>query len=588
MSEEYAVSTPSWRSGRGLSRGKREVMLDELGRQMQEHVDKLPKAWTEHLTGPTNVLESRDADLSLYIEEFDYTQEWLKTDKSAAFGENRRRPVLRTVCCTEDGYTGVLYIHGFLPYFYARIPSSIVESYLGKQWVAVESDRVIANPDALNHGLRSAPGASDLLAGFKAAVEPHLGDLLYDVELCFLDSVEFYRPTRSPFLKLTFTVPSAIPTCRDLLYPPPKAILDAEHEAGRVRRQPPPSKPLFLWGAYRRLELFECNVDFPLRFMVDKSTSGCSWVTLAGGKWTLSARSLTLYAYEINVSMEDVTCHPTTVVPWNRIPKRCVLSFDIECAGRRGHFPKPNQDPVVMIAMTRAVIPAKGGGVGGAESKEGGLPLSTVVLTLGRTLPVPDVHLICVEDERELLRLFAILLRIAAPHILTGYNIDRFDCKYLTERIRHLGLDGDDALMWGRLAEPVRVEEIVFKSAGTGAQKRVNVLLPGVVVLDMYRVALQTDKLRSYTLNAVAYEYLKQTKNDLHHSLITPMTCGPKATPATRQNVLRYVHKDAVLPILLMERLRTIVLWIERARVTCTSLSTIILRGQQVGFLLAS
>ena len=27
-----------------------------------------------------------------------------------------------------------------------------------------------------------------------------------------------------------------------------------------------------------------------------------------------------------------------------------ILSFDIECAGRKGHFPKPTQDPVIQIA----------------------------------------------------------------------------------------------------------------------------------------------------------------------------------------------------------------------------------------------
>lgn len=26
-----------------------------------------------------------------------------------------------------------------------------------------------------------------------------------------------------------------------------------------------------------------------------------------------------------------------------------VLSFDIECAGRKGHFPEPNHDPVIQV-----------------------------------------------------------------------------------------------------------------------------------------------------------------------------------------------------------------------------------------------
>jgi DNA polymerase delta subunit 1 len=33
-----------------------------------------------------------------------------------------------------------------------------------------------------------------------------------------------------------------------------------------------------------------------------------------------------------------------------------VLSFDIECAGRKGHFPEPSQDPVIQIASLVTVL----------------------------------------------------------------------------------------------------------------------------------------------------------------------------------------------------------------------------------------
>lgn len=28
-----------------------------------------------------------------------------------------------------------------------------------------------------------------------------------------------------------------------------------------------------------------------------------------------------------------------------------ILSFDIECAGRKGHFPEANQDPVIQVLL---------------------------------------------------------------------------------------------------------------------------------------------------------------------------------------------------------------------------------------------
>ena len=35
---------------------------------------------------------------------------------------------------------------------------------------------------------------------------------------------------------------------------------------------------------------------------------------------------------------------------WSRIAPLRILSFDIECAGRKGIFPEANQDPVIQIA----------------------------------------------------------------------------------------------------------------------------------------------------------------------------------------------------------------------------------------------
>ncbi len=35
---------------------------------------------------------------------------------------------------------------------------------------------------------------------------------------------------------------------------------------------------------------------------------------------------------------------------WSKLAPFRILSFDIECAGRKGHFPEPEHDPVIQIA----------------------------------------------------------------------------------------------------------------------------------------------------------------------------------------------------------------------------------------------
>ncbi len=46
----------------------------------------------------------------------------------------------------------------------------------------------------------------------------------------------------------------------------------------------------------------------------------------------------------------------TTIIP--QIAPLRILSFDIECAGRKGVFPEPEKDPVIQIAnMVRSAAP---------------------------------------------------------------------------------------------------------------------------------------------------------------------------------------------------------------------------------------
>jgi DNA polymerase elongation subunit (family B) len=40
---------------------------------------------------------------------------------------------------------------------------------------------------------------------------------------------------------------------------------------------------------------------------------------------------------------------------WLKMAPLRVLSFDIECAGRKGHFPEAGTDPVIQIATVLAV-----------------------------------------------------------------------------------------------------------------------------------------------------------------------------------------------------------------------------------------
>ena len=52
---------------------------------------------------------------------------------------------------------------------------------------------------------------------------------------------------------------------------------------------------------------------------------------------------------EVDVSWEDFISHEPEG-EWSTIAPIRILSFDIECAGRKGIFPEPEKDPVNQIA----------------------------------------------------------------------------------------------------------------------------------------------------------------------------------------------------------------------------------------------
>jgi hypothetical protein len=52
----------------------------------------------------------------------------------------------------------------------------------------------------------------------------------------------------------------------------------------------------------------------------------------------------------------DACCLSVDAGEWSRIAPLRILSIDIECAGRKGHFPEASLDPVIQIASMVTVL----------------------------------------------------------------------------------------------------------------------------------------------------------------------------------------------------------------------------------------
>ncbi|KAG7270693.1 hypothetical protein CRUP_005360 [Coryphaenoides rupestris] len=193
----------------------------------------------------------------------------------------------------------------------------------------------------------------------------------------------------------------------------------------------------------QNFQSYEANIDFEIRFMVDCDVVGCCWIELPKGN------------------------HPAEG-EWQRIAPLRVLSFDIECAGRKGIFPEADKDAVIQIA---SMVQRQG------------------------------------ESEPFIRTSWAEFVRATDPDIVNLFP-------YL-----------------GRMRGIKSVlKDSSFQSKQMGRRENKIMNMEGRVQFDLLQVLLRDYKLRSYTLNAVSFHFLQEQKEDVQHSIITDLHNGNEQT----------------------------------------------------------
>ncbi|ELK30158.1 DNA polymerase delta catalytic subunit [Myotis davidii] len=309
---------------------------------------------------------------------------------------------------------------------------------------------------------------------------------------------------------------------------------------------------------------YEANVDFEIRFMVDADIVGCNWLELPAGKYVLRPEGkATLCQLEADVLWSDVVSHPPEG-QWQRIAPLRVLSFDIECAGRKGIFPEPERDPVIQICSL---------GLRWGEPE----PFLRLALTLRPCAPILGAQVQSYEREEELLQAWSTFIRTIDPDVITGYNIQNFDLPYLISRAQHLKKSVE------------KISSGHFSPTARDARW----LRPTPPSLDP-----QTEPLIFQQLEIDHYVgHFSPTARDARWLRPTPPSLDPQTEPLifqqleidhyngndqTRRRLAVYCLKDAFLPLRLLERLMVLVNAMEMARVTGVPLGYLLTRGQQV------
>ncbi|KAK4999784.1 DNA-directed DNA polymerase delta [Elasticomyces elasticus] len=431
------------------------------------------------------------------------------------------RTTVKLFGVTETGHSVLLHVTDFLHYLYVAAPVSF---------------------------------AKNDCEGFKAYLETQLAQhqpALQSVQMVMRENLfGFQGNQKSPYLKVTVTDPKFINRLRTTI------------ESGNANYKG-------LWkGADGGILTFD-SIQYVLRFMIDTKISGMSWVEVPPAKYHMIPlkdrhSNCQIEAY---VHYRDLAAHPAEG-EWAKMAPLRILSFDIECAGRKGVFPEANVDPVIQIAN---VVTRYG------ESK----PFVRNVFCMDTCSLIVNTQIFEFEAEERMLMAWRDFLEQVDPDVIIGYNIANFDFPYLLDRAKHLKCPRFP--FWSRLKNvQSQAKDTNFSSKQLGSRDTKATNTNGRLQLDLLQLVQRDHQLRSYTLNSVCAHFLDEQKEDVHHTMITELYNG---TSESRRRLAVYCLKDAYLPQRLMDKLMCLINYTEMARVTGVPFSYLLARGQQVKFI---
>ncbi|PCH44386.1 delta DNA polymerase [Wolfiporia cocos MD-104 SS10] len=425
---------------------------------------------------------------------------------------------LRMFGVTESGHSVLAHITDFLPYFYIPAPRGFTNS----------------DTYAFTEYLNNAGN----------------GGVVRKVELVSKRSLWGYRGDDwIIFLKITLADQRSLPKIRGLFERAECHFRDMFSD---------------------QVPTYESNIAYTLRFMIDTKVVGMNWIEVPAGSYKLirdtgkTDRKRSHCQIELSVRWDQVISH-SPEGQWSKIAPLRILSFDIECAGRKGIFPEPNIDPVIQIAN---MVTRQG------ENK----PFIRNVFTLNTCAHIAGSQVLSFDDEAKMLDAWQQFVEQVDPDVVIGYNIANFDLPYLVDRAKNITASKFPYL--GRMrGVKAQTKETHFSSKAFGQRDSKETALDGRLQIDVLQYMQREHKLRSYTLNSVCAQFLGEQKEDVHHSVITELQNGG---PESRRRLAVYCLKDAYLPQRLIDKLMCFINYTEMARVTGVPFKLLLSRGQSI------
>lgn len=264
----------------------------------------------------------------------------------------------------DAGNSILAHLYGYVPYLYSSIPTGFKNSDIYK---CVET---------LNNAAKQELKSKD--------VPEHI---VLDIKLETKENIYgFHGNKKASFFKIEVLLPKHISLV--------KRILESGFD--------------FPGYGMQGFKTFESNIDFEIRFMADTNIVGCNWIEIPAGLYKIRNKNeyMSRCQLEIDCQFKDIISHPAEG-DYIRIAPLRILSFDIECAGRKGVFPEPEKDSVIQIAN---MVIRQG-------EKD---PFIRNIFTLNTCSQIVGSQVLSYMKEDEMITAWANFVREVDPDLITG------------------------------------------------------------------------------------------------------------------------------------------------------------------------
>lgn len=387
---------------------------------------------------------------------------WYETDqnldedtdnsKSNKFKNYSDEYVLRMFGRTLDGKSVCVRLDDFTPHFYVKIFA---------RWSDREIDKFVSILKDMNKKF------SDSLVGYEVTTK-------YDLHFGFCGKKKF------KFVKLVFNSMIASKSYARII------------NSQSIKLQGIEAKPI-------KLDTFESKIDPFIRLIHLKDLDSGGWILLPAGKYEKNLLDVTNTDINVRIMWNDI--QPFTKEIRGLAPF-IIASYDIETISIDGSFPQAHRisDKIVSICTTFT----KYGSDEIIKSSAIGLASSTKIANADEQ----EMY----QTEEEVLLAWRDLIIREDPDIITGYNIFFFDNRYLYDRACHPKINCLQKFsQLSRIKDhQCKYEEKRLSSSGLGDNLMYLFNIIGRVQIDLMKMVQQDYKLKSFKLDKVAENFMKQ------------------------------------------------------------------------------